>query len=454
MKRGLALILCLLICFCSIGLTGCGTEIGGETGNNHGVKTDNKTGNGYSGNSVELDPYDMELLYTICLEDLMDRQDLRNVIADFSLELFRESYTENDNNVISPLSATIALGILAMGTDGDSRTEIESVFAKHYNSEKNDGLLDAVLAYLCQYQEILMQRGTNINVSPIKLNNSLWIRNEENRLNVEKNYIYEIYEYFRCRAFSSPFDESTVNDINYWCEESTDGQIKEMLDEIPYDAVLYILNALSFDGQWQRVYEEDDIKEFATFTTEKGEIQNCTMMYSSEGRYLQDENTKGFIKNYKDGFSFVALLPSESIKIKDYVDSLNGEKWRNLFEISEFGEVFCGLPKFSAEKEIGLVPMLKTMGIKDIFIPNKANLSKIGESSFGNLYASDVRQKVVIDVNDKGTKAAAVTMIQVKDTAIAMPVEPKEVILDRPFVYAIIDNETNTPLFLGTVESM
>ena len=178
------------------------------------------------------------------------------------------------------------------------------------------------------------------------------------------------------------------------------------------------------------------------------------MMYSREGIYLADEMATGFLKHYESGYAFLALLPREGTAVDTYVDQLTPEKLTELIESAEYVPVDAGLPKFTAETDLDLNEVLKSMGMPLAFDENQANFKGMGQSS-RNLYISRVRQKTFVEVDETGTRAAAVTSVEPGDGAAPEPdpTEIKTVILDRPFVYGIVDMRNGLPLFLGIMDN-
>jgi len=131
---------------------------------------------------------------------------------------------------------------------------------------------------------------------------------------------------------------------------------------------------------------------------------------------------------------------------------LSGEEFLNLIESAQYDHVAAALPKFDYEYEVLMNDMLIAMGMEDAFCEAAADLSGMGNSIRGKLIISKVMHKANIAVDERGTKAGAATVIEVTDSSAPPP--PKYIILDRPFIYAIIDNETNLPLFIGTLLSI
>ena len=212
---------------------------------------------------------------------------------------------------------------------------------------------------------------------------------------------------------------------------------------------MVLINAISFDAEWESKYNGDDVKA-TSFTSYTGKRHSVKGMYGSEYAYLEDDNTTGFIKKYKDGYSFVALLPNEDVSIDEYVNSLTGEKFTNLIDGCQSTLTYTMIPKFKYEYDIELNNALCSMGLKDMFNPTAANFGEMVEYDYGNMYVGEVLHKTFIEMGEKGTRAAAVTAIVEKDAAMIQE-EAKRVHLDRPFVYVIMDDETNLPIFIGTV---
>ena len=213
---------------------------------------------------------------------------------------------------------------------------------------------------------------------------------------------------------------------------------------------MYLINAIAFEGEWAQPYEEFCIRE-GTFTTISGAEQTVSMMHGEEFTYLNDGRATGFVKPYKGGkYSFAVLLPNEGEDLYAYIDSLTAKGIAKALRDAENCKVITQLPKFSYEYELTMNEMLKEMGMPTVFDPERADLSRLGSSTEGNLYVSQVLHKTFIQVDGLGTKAGAVTMVAVADGA-ALETDFKEVIVDRPFVYMILDNENNLPIFMGCV---
>ncbi len=214
---------------------------------------------------------------------------------------------------------------------------------------------------------------------------------------------------------------------------------------------MYLVNALAFDAKWATEYEKDDIKP-GHFTTEDGTKRDVTYLNSNEDAYLHDDKAVGFKKYYWDyHYSFVALLPNEGITVEEYISALDGQKIHDLLTGVETASVSVSIPKFEAEYDICLNAALKSMGMKTAFIDGVADFSGIYENSADSPYINRVLHKTYISLDEKGTKAGAATVVGLKYAAAPVSISSYTVRLDRPFVYMLVDNATNTPLFIGTM---
>ncbi len=363
-------------------------------------------------------------------------------VMGFSAELFKKSYAEDKNTLISPLSVAIALSMTAGGSNGDTYSEFQDLLG-----------MGVTLPEMNKFYKALCESFDDVTYADVNVANSIWIRDNKDMISVKNTFLDFADEYFDADIFLSPFNKATLRDINSWVKEETDGMIKKIIDEIDPQTVMYLINALSFDAEWKSKY--DDTNDYFKFKNKNGEYEQVTGMISNERLYLEDENTTGFIKPYKgDEFSFAVFLPDENTDIDSYVNSLSAKKLMSLINNASEETVETVLPKFTYEYDISLKEPLTEMGLISAFNSSKADLSGMGESSMGNLYVSKVLHKTFIEVAEEGTKAAAVTAVAVDCESAMEIVEIKKVIVNRPFVFAIIDNVANVPLFIGSVLSV
>lgn len=358
----------------------------------------------------------------------------------FALTMLQNMGTEEENVLLSPLSIQTALAMTANGAVGTTQEQILNLLGGDLSMEQLNG-------YLSDYVDGL----TDDREGVVHLANSIWLRDEAQRLQVRQDFLQSSVELFNAQVFRATFDVNTVKDVNSWVNEQTDGMISKLLDRLDEWAVMLLLNALSFEASWETVYENSDVSE-GKFTAADGRTQKVDMLQSTEDRCLKDELAVGFIKPYAGGnFSFVAMLPNAGVSLQDYVTSLTAEKLLQTLHDASGGRVKVRLPKFTVNYSNELGSVLKQLGIVDAFNSETADFSSMATSTFGNIYISSVMHKSFIRVDQKGTQAGAVTSVEMNDECIGEVEGMLTLTLDRPFVYMIIDNETGLPIFIGTL---
>ena len=174
------------------------------------------------------------------------------------------------------------------------------------------------------------------------------------------------------------------------------------------------------------------------------------MMNGETYEYLSDEHSTGFIKYYQDGkYAFAAILPEEGMTTGEYLATLTPDALHTMLSNPSRETVDISIPKFSLDYSTELGDTLQAMGMTSAFQSETADFSAMSDR---DLYISAVLHKTHIDMYEGGTRAAAVTAVLVKETCVMEP--PKSVVLDRPFVYVIMDTQTSLPIFFGTVETL
>ena len=410
-RISLVIISLLLICAMAVNLTGCTMEVQAKD-----------LMDGITPNQVN------------ALDDLGSQN---ADVTDFAIRLFKASEENGKNTLISPLSVLCALAMTANGAEEETLAQMEEVLGM---------TTEELNLYLYSYMQNLPQ-GEKYKLS---LANSIWFTEDE-RFTVNQDFLQTNANYYGADIYKAPFDKQTLKDINNWVKQNTDEMIPEILDQIPAEAIMYLVNALAFEAEWSEIYEKHQVKD-GEFTKEDGTKQDVKFMYGSEGTYLEDEKATGFMKRYKGGkYAFVAMLPNEGVSVSKYIASLDGESLNALLANPQYATVHTSIPKFETEYKVEMSEILKSMGMTEAFDMYNADFEGLGTSTGGNIYISRVLHKTFISVGEKGTKAGAATIVEMKDGAAAEPTEPKEVYLDRPFVYMLVDCENNIPFFIGTM---
>lgn len=356
----------------------------------------------------------------------------------FATEFFRLAYREGENALVSPLSMAVALAMTANGASGRTLAETEAALGAPV-AVINEGLS----AYMTELEAVGGEK------CKLSIADSVWIRQDAAE-SVEEEFLRTNGKYFGAEIFSSPFSASTVSDINAWTANKTEGMIDRMLEEIDPGTLLYLINALYFEDEWETKYEEESVYT-GEFTDENGKTEAAKMMDSQERIYLSDGDTTGFIKPYRNGaIGLAAFLPVEGKPMKEYVAEFTEKKWRGLFENREAATVNATLPAFEYDFTLTANDALKEMGMTSAFDPLTADFSKTFSSS--DVFLGSVVQKTKIEVSEQGTKAAAATIVDGEGTCA--PDDEYFVRIDRPFAYAIVDLRNGYPLFIGVVHGV
>ncbi len=356
-------------------------------------------------------------------------KEFKAAAASFSADLFKYNYSNGKTTLVSPLSVLTALALVQNGAQGNTLAQLEQALG---------GLdRDTLNAYMRAYCDFLSAG------DELKIANSVWT---DSSAEAKRAFLQKAVDSYSAQLFSAPLsDPKTVESINSWVKKNTDGMIPKIIEKADRYAVMMLVNAIAFDAKWETPYKRSDIGKLE-FTSYSGSKKKTDFMCSTENVYLKDGGAVGFMKPYKNGrFAFAALLPDENTGIDDYVASLSGDKLMKIFSSAKRGnEVNVKMPKFRAEYSAQLIDTLKKMGVKDAFDSKTADFSSLIENR--DAYIATVVHKTFIEVDENGTRAAASTLVGA-DTMSLM--EPYSVFLNRPFVYMIVDTETNLPLFIG-----
>lgn len=359
----------------------------------------------------------------------------------FALDFLKDADAKSeDGTVLSPLSAVTALSIAANGAKNETLSQmLEVLTGGKLDMNGLNRMLEAYYAGLPSSEK-----------AKLTYANAMFLSSDPS-FHVNKQFLDTVGQFYEADLFEANFHdpEPVAKKINDWCAEKTDGKITDLIDpDAIRDAVNVILNAVSFDAEWMSPAASYDVSD-RVFHGKDGDT--TVPMMKTDGYYLEGENEIGFLKKYSGGqYAFVGLLPKEeTMPLGEYLAGLTPKHWNELLNVAwEDADVF--LPLFKQNSEADLVEFLQESGMTDAFDSGKADFSGTGYSDVGNLYISSIKQKAMIEVNTKGTSAAAVTAIMEDADSCSMHF----VLCDRPFVYAIIDVSTGLPLFIGTCENI
>lgn len=353
---------------------------------------------------------------------------------NFGLELLNyDANVEKKQNVlISPASALFALGMTGNGANGDTLKEFEQVLGNGLSMEE-----------LSQSYGTLLQQYKKIPSDKLSVANSIWFKADGR--SALPSFLETNARYFGQDIYSAPNLDEAKEDINFWVSRQTNGLIpglygpKEKIDDSVF---MILINTLYFHMGWEQEFDESSTTRASFYPTPQQEIFADMMNCCETVKYLEHGGAIGFLKPYKDGdFSFLAILPPEGQTPEEYLQSLSGQEFLRALTNASPKEISLTMPKFTLEYETNLNQFLMDSGMGSAF--NGGNFSRMCTS--GTAQIENVIQKTYIELDEKGTKAAAVTAVEMGSGMSTSP----QITLDRPFLYGILDDENHFPLFLG-----
>ena len=347
---------------------------------------------------------------------------------EFALNFFKktnQTVSYDENLLVSPYSLGVALSMLEEGAEGETKAEFaDALEGRLYAAEDLGGGDDIV----------------------VKSANSLWISDDFSIRNRYVSLLEKDYDAFvTTQNFSDP---STVQAINDWCGENTEGKISHILDELSPNDVMVLINALYFNAPWADAFD----KEGTSNAVFHGIVEDkeVPMMYrKAKFDYAEYQGCQLIRLPYEGGrYSMVVVLPPSGWGIDAVLPYVSGTVYKGAMSMMTKQEVVFKMPKFRLETSLVLDKALKKMGIETAY-SSAADFKAI--SAMGPLSLGTVKQKCYIDVTEEGTEAAAVTSAQIRLTAVSYPTR---MTVDRPFLFFIADSQTNNILFVGKVVNL
>lgn len=338
----------------------------------------------------------------------------------------------NENIVFSPLSVYTLLAIAADATAGQTRRELSSILCRDEEFEIMLRTLKSVLDTMTSSNSISAANAVAV-CSDIKDS-------------ITPGYVEHLREIFRGELFTA---ENMKSAINTWVRKQTKGMIQEIADDSIKNMLLCLMNACTFDADWKTEYKKQQVRN-GDFNNSDGTVSRVKMLSSIEQTYIENDQFIGFSKPYKGNqFSFMALLPKKGLFVSE--EMLNAIDFSSVMSGKENTRADVLMPEFKCSSDFDITKFCKASGIKTLFTPEADFSPMSGEW----IKAKAIRHKAHIEVDRRGTKAAAV--IAMYGLAGGFPSdlpEFREVILDRPFLYAVMHNETKLPVFIGIVNRL
>ena len=385
-------------------------------------------------------------------------EEVNGALAGFGLELLKKTRDANGetamnsdmdhvpfSTLVSPLSVALALSMTANGAAGNTLAQFQDVLGGGVDLVE---LNTACAQLMADYQGL----GGSTKCA---IANSLWVDPEGQ---IKDEFIGQCRGIYDAQVFSAQLSEpGIVKDLNSWVSQHTNKMIPSIIDE-PFEqnTALLLVNALYLKNKWLQGFDPRATREM-DFHHAGGPDSRMEFLSkgSTELSYIQDKGAQGVVLPYDDGrLAFFAILPDlypDSPDLGEWLDDLEGNSLAELIQCREDTQfLHFAMPKFTAEWKGNLEEVLPLLGLEDAFLPDMADFSKMGDNSAG-YYLEKVIHATKIEVNEKGTEAAAATVVAANGSGMP-PQEGVTLVLDRPFLYGIVDLYTGVPLFLGTYE--
>ncbi|HEX9652945.1 MAG TPA: serpin family protein [bacterium] len=364
----------------------------------------------------------------------------------FGFKLFREiaGHEESNKNIfISPLSVSMALGMTLNGANGETQAAMEQTleFAGMTTDDINQSYRSLIDLLTRLDQKVIFE-----------IANSIWYRQE---MTFEQTFMDVNQQYFdavvRAMNFGDPEEAARI--INSWVKDKTHGKIEEVIkpEQIDWATVMFLVNAIYFKGTWTYEFDKERTVD-DTFTLVDGSQKPCRMMIqTNEFSYQERDQFQAIDLPYGDGqFSMTIFLPKANQSIDDFVADFTQEHWNGWLTNFEKDSVTLRLPKFTIECEFEetLKTVLTSLGM-GIAFSGSADFTKMYKP--GGLFIDMVIHKTFVEVNEEGTEAAAVTVVEMSRTSAGGDRHIKSMRVDRPFVFVIREQHSGTILFMGKI---
>lgn len=364
---------------------------------------------------------------------------------DFAFALFKDIVQKESkaNTFISPLSVTAVFSMLNNGANGLTQEEIQKVLG--YDGFSAEEINDFYLKIL----EAAVDIDPQVEVT---LANSIWIAEG---FPVLAPFIQVNKQYYQADVRNIDFSHpKAAGQINQWVSGKTNGKIPEMIDRLDASAIMHLINALYFNGEWEEPFEKSSTKD-ELFTNKDGSQAKVPLMYQMTHNVYAANDEYALTSLYygNRAFEMVFILPHEGIELSSVIAGLTNDSWRECLLLHSMpAKVKLKLPRFKVEYNIELNDVLKELGIRSAF-NGAADFSAISNQP---LFVSRVFQKTYIEVNEKGTEAAASTdgEMMVSSPGPLPELTVTEFYMNRPFLYFLRETSTGTVFFMGKIEHL
>ena len=358
----------------------------------------------------------------------------------FSFNLFSQllARTSPPQNIfISPQSIAIAFTTIRNGTEGETLAEIDRTLELELDAAKIDSGYRKLI-------EILTTADPSIKLA---IANSLWVNQN---IELKDEFIDRAQDFYRSKVTNLDFaDPSAPQTIDRWVASNTAYKILEIVDSVSPENVLYLINAIYFQGDWANKFDPSQTTEQPFFSNSQTSTV-AMMSQTGEYRYYANEQFQAVRLPYGEQkeIGMYIFLPQTNSSLEQLNQQLNIDNWQEWLSQMRSQRGNISLPKFKLEYDTELKDVLSVLGMQRVFNPTQANFSAMTDTSMA---IDTVKHKAVIEVDEKGTEAAGVTSIGIRITSAMPENQPFNFTVDRPFFFAIEDDITETILFMGNV---
>lgn len=363
----------------------------------------------------------------------------KNAIS-FSMELLKTNYSINeDKTVLAPANAYLQLGLIANGSLKDTKNEITNALGKSLSLEQLNQCAQYFQSRLAYFRDTSEEELYLTNFK-----NALWCNDI---FDIKKDFLKTDAKYYAIDLYRFLFtDSNSLGKINNWTKDNSSFD-SDAIDTLNDNAYMYQTSTLQIKDNWLEDYATKNVQS-GTFNGSDGTSE---VTYNASSEYLlKDDNSTGFIKSFKNTpLKLCVILPNEDISLSDYINNINSDSFINLIDSMDvLTKCNAYLPDFSKSTSVDLTDSLQNMGIKSIFT-EEARLDNMTKTE--NVHLSQMIQSFDFQISANGISSSEIKEKTTADSDLNNKVTVKA---DRPFIFAVIDNESNIPLYLGVVENI
>ncbi|NDJ16731.1 serpin family protein [Myxacorys almedinensis] len=358
----------------------------------------------------------------------------------FGFKLFSEILKKDTqkNVFVSPSSVAIALSMTYNGASGETQQAMA-------NALQLQGLSLSELNQANANLKTNLEKGDpSVTVA---IANSLWARNG---VSFNSEFIKRNQTFYDAEIKTLDFNSAAApREINGWVNEKTNGKISEIIDQIRPDQVMFLINAIYFNGKWTNEFDKNQTEARSFYLANGKEKQHPLMQQKGKYRYYENDQFQAVSLPYgNEQMSLYLFLPSQKSSLSDFHKTLNSENWQTWMGQFSQRQGSVQIPRFKLSYDIELKEALSALGMAVAFDKSKADFSRLSDVETN---INQVKHKTFVEVNEEGTEAAAVTSVGITVTSVQIEEPPFDMVVNRPFFCAIRDNKTGEILFMGSI---